>query len=174
MAVVDQYVDTTYINSAGAVITPQQAVRIGSIPKFIFSNTAVAAGDDDGSVYRIAKAVNADALLWDIKIATTAITLGSDYDLGLYLTDLGAVVIKDVFMDGQTMANAVDFGGATVLDGMDNVAPADYCKALWEYANHSMTAIPVTKKPCYDIAFTANTVGTAAGTISTKIELVNP
>lgn len=174
MAVVDVYTETTYINSSGGVIKPEPAIKVGSRIVCALNHVAIAAADDDGSVYRFIKGLDSDVQLYDIKIATTAITAGSDYDLGLYLTDLGAVVIKDVFMDGQTMANAVDFGGATVLDGMDNVAPADYGKTLWEYAGHSMTAIPVTKKPAYDLALTANTVGTAAGTISIKTEYINP
>lgn len=174
MAVVDVYADTVAFDASGNLIQPQRPIRVGSQLKVALSQISIAAADDDGSVYRFLKSLTADVQMYDIKVATTAITDGTDYDIGLYLTDKGAVVAVDVFMSAQTLASAVDFGGATVLDGMDNVTPANYGKTLWEYAAHSMTAIPVTKKHAYDVALTGQTVGSVAGTVSIKSEFVTP
>lgn len=175
MAVRDYYVDAVNINSAGALINSQPTVKAnGSVLRTAYTTFETLTTDDDGSVFRLFKALPATLILLDVKIACDAITAGTDWDLGLYLTDLGAVVIKDVFMDGQTLATAVDFGGATVLDGMDNIDIANYGRALWEHAGHSQTAIPATARPAYDLCLTANTVGSAAGTVSVKIEYVLP
>lgn len=171
MAVQNKYVDTTNRAANGAMIYPQKALSsVGVEAKLIFVTFEVAAADDDTSVFRLATLVNS-AVLQDIAVACDAITAGTDWDLGLYrpLYMDGLEVDKDVFMDGQSLASAVDFGYATALDGMDNVNIDSYGKALWEHAGHSITAIPVTALPEYDIAYTANTIGTAAGTVSTRI-----
>ena len=118
---------------------------------------AVAAADDNGSVYRLFKAVPSELIPLRIDIQTTAITGGTDYDLGLYNTDLGTVVDADCLMDGQTMATA-----AKNLDGLGIVAAADAMLPLWDLAAGVTLA---SKKGSYDIALTANTVGTADGTI---------
>lgn len=118
----------------------------------------VAAADDNNSVYRLFKAVPSDLIPLRIDIQTTAITGGTDYDLGLYETDLGAAVDADALMDGQTMATA-----SKALDGLKDVAAADALKRLWELVSPALTV--KTKKAAYDLALTANTVGSAAGTI---------
>jgi hypothetical protein len=78
----------------------------------------------------------------------------------LYQVGVGsAEVDKDVLMNGQTMASALTRATGQGLGlsavGIDNVG-----KTLAELSGQ---ANPGTS---YDIALTANTVGTAAGTIS--------
>jgi len=153
MAVENKYVNAEIVagklalpasSGAGQIICARQTV-------------AVAAADDDGSVYRVFKAVPSDLIPLRIDIQTTTITAGTDYDLGLYQTDLGAVVDADCFMDGQTMATA-----AKNLDGLAAVAAADAMLPLWDLA---VGVTPANKKSSYVIGLTANTVGSANGTI---------
>jgi hypothetical protein len=65
-------------------------------------------------------------------------------------------------MAGQTLATAVDFGFDTCIDGMDAVAIENYGRKLYEHGGHTVT----TKLESYDLALTANTIGSAAGTVS--------
>lgn len=120
---------------------------------------SVAASNDDGSVYRLFPDVPANLVPINICIQNEAITSGSDYDLGLYEVNNGAVVDKDILADGLDMSSA-----RTV--------------ATWN--NAGLTSVPITQatsktlatlsaqtnpSASYDIALTANTVGSAAGVI---------
>ncbi len=161
MAVVDKYTDTKFTGniltgdllSAGNAAANQLFVAIATFE--------VAAADDDGSVYRVFKNINPSLIPTQIGISCDAITNGTDWDLGLYKPDLGAVVDKDCLMDGQTLASAAKLGlGA--LNGMGGVDVADINKRLFEHAGATIS----TRPEAYDMALTANTVGTAAGTVS--------
>lgn len=161
MAVVNAYTGT---NTAigGSTSTGTGTLLDGSAGGNIVSGVAlaiVAAADDDTSVYRLTRVLSSWVPL-DITVQTTAITGGTDYDLGCYkistAATTGAVVDKDILMDGQTMATA-----SLVLNGMGAVTADLRGKALWELAG--LTADPQLE---YDLALTANTVGTAAGTIA--------
>lgn len=121
-----------------------------------------AAADDDGSVYRFVR-LPSNAVLHSIGIYNDAITSGTDYDLGLYRTaaDGGAVVDKDIFVDGASMATA----RVTALDGLFHTNDiANIEKKLYEL-------VPLTTDPQinYDLCLTANTVGSAAGTLTIKV-----
>lgn len=126
------------------------------------NNIAVAAADDDGSVYRFAKAVPASTVILQCLVENDAITLGTDYDIGIYKTDLGAVVDKDIIADG------VDLSSASTVPVERYTAPAIELKyrPLYELAGHTED----TKLASYDLAVTANTVGSAAGDI--RVHLV--
>lgn len=140
------------INSSGAQIKVMQATF------------EVAAADDDGSVYRLFKAVPADVIPVKIEVGCDAITGGTDWDLGFYDTldrNAGAVVDKDNLMDGQTLASASNMA----LNGLGIVDVANIDKKIWELAGHTAA----TKRKSYDICLTANTVGTAAGTVSVRM-----
>ena len=92
-----------------------------------------------------------------------AISAGTDYELGLYDRNLGAVVSKGLFMTGQTLASA-----SRVLNGLAAVDIADIGakKSLAEL----LSLTPSTAKPAYDITLTGDTVGTAAGTVTVILE----
>lgn len=122
---------------------------------------AVAAADDDGSVYRVARAPSS-ARYYGVQITNSAITSGTDYDLGLYRTakDGGAVVVKDCLVDGRTMASAV-----ATPTGLPLTSYLSFGKRLWEIAG--LAADPQCD---FDICWTANTVGSADGTIVTQVE----
>lgn len=130
---------------------------------------AVAAADDDTSKY-VVGIIPSNLKLSDIDIHCTAITGGTDYDLGLYDIDytsstlIGTVVDADCFMDGQTMATASGSdSGVAKLSGLSIITTANRGKYVWEYAGAS-----VDPGKDYLLVYTANTVGTAAGTIYTQ------
>lgn len=161
-------VENKYVNANIVAGKPAMAIQSGGAEVKVFSETfEIAAADDDGSIYRVFKDVPSDLIPVKIEVGCDAITGGTDYDLGFYDVEgynAGAVVDKDNLMDGQTLATASNFG----LNGMGAVDVANCCKRFWELAGHTVT----TKRKAYDICLTANTVGTAAGTVSIKMYCV--
>lgn len=159
MAVVDKYTDSKIVgNSVDKLLTAANSAS-ADLFNAIFT-FEVAAGDDDGSVYRIIKNISPNLIPVRFEIYSDSITNGTDWDLGLYNPNLGAVIIKDVFMNGQTFATANALG--TPFGGLAAVDIANINKRIFEHAGHTIS----TKLEAYDLAFTANTVGTVAGTVS--------
>jgi hypothetical protein len=144
-------VENKYVDSNLAAGTFADASYNGGI-RFVKGTFEVAAADDDASIYRLAR-INSSEVLLRATLMCDAITGGTDYDLGLYevttAAGSGAVVDKDLFMDGQTFASATK-----TIDGLNSTTLRDSGKS-------------------YDIALTANTVGTAAGTITYFLEIAN-
>ena len=156
MAVEDKYVDADLAagkKSVSLVTSGQKVVEL-------VATEEIAAADDDGSVYRFFKSVPSTYVPTEITIMTDGITGGTDYDLGLYEVGAGeAVVDKDVLMDGQTMASALTRASGHQL-GLQTVDIANAGQTLGELSGQTNV------DGSYDIALTANTVGTAAGTIT--------
>ncbi len=127
-----------------------------------------AAADDDGSVYRLIKGLPSTLVPKRIVFLTDAITSGTDWDLGIYETDLGAVIDKDLLMDGQTFATALTelTGGV----GLKDVDAANRGKMLYELNGETAK----DHRASYDLCLTANTVGSAAGTITWIAEFLIP
>ena len=157
MAVQDKYVNTELI--AGKLA---QNVEIrGSDTLTLVTSFEVAAADDDTSVFRIAQGLSPNLILTDVKVLNDAITAGDDWDLGLYEVGVsGTVIDKDCYADGLDLSSAHIHGAA--LDGLVSLAIENTSKMLFEVGGHTLA----TKKSGYDLALTANTVGTAAGTIT--------
>lgn len=156
MAVENKYAEANLAADKKA----KAALSMGAETITIIATEEIAAADDDGSVYRLFKSVPANYIPVEITIATDGITGATDYDLGIYKVGVGAAVVdKDVLMDGQTMASALTRATGHQL-GLAAVNIADAGKTLAEL---SAQANPDNS---YDIALTANTVGTAAGTIT--------
>lgn len=133
---------------------------------FVYNTFEIAAADDDTSVFRTFAGLGYNVIPLMILVACDEITAGTDWDVGLYDTSLGAVIDKDVFADGLDLSTAVaSLNPKTALDGMSAVAIENYGKRLYEHAGHTAA----TRRNTYDIALTANTIGTAAGTISTML-----
>lgn len=155
MAVEDKYVDANIVAGkvASAIVT-----GTGTRTVTMVATVAVAAADDDGSVYRVFNDIPSSFVPVNICIQNTAITSGTDYDLGIYKPNGGAVVDKDILMDGQTMASAVTvatwnnagMGALTLSNGLQSLGTLS-----------AQTDVDSS----YDLALTANTVGSAAGTI---------
>jgi hypothetical protein len=159
MAVEDKYVDADL--AAGKLA--KGALSQGAETITVVATVEIAAGDDDDSVYRLFKSVPSTYVPVEITIATDGITGGTDYDLGLYEVGVGKdVVDADILMDGQTMASALTRATGHQL-GLQTVDIANIGKTLGELAVIGAASEAIES---YDIALTANTVGTAAGTIS--------
>lgn len=154
MAVVDQYVDADL--EAGKLASA--LFSYGAETTVVRATVAVAAADDDTSVYRCFAGVPSSHVPISIQINNSAVTGGTDYDLGLYKGNGGVVVEVDILADGLSMASARTVATANNV-GMTDVPIASLGSSLGELS--AQTDIDAN----YDIALTANTVGTAAGTI---------
>lgn len=160
MAVENKY---TNDNNAAGKLSKSVYGGVGSNLVVMVATEEIAAADDDGSVYRLFKSVPSSYIPVEISIMSDGITGGSDYDLGLYEVGAGAAVVdKDILMDGQTMASALTRASGHQL-GLQTVAIENVGKTLGELA---VIGAATEEIAAYDIALTANTVGTAAGTIS--------
>jgi len=155
MAVENKYVGT--LAAAGKL--DKAALTAGDKIVVMVKTEEIAVADDDGSVYRFFKGVPSNLIPIEITIACDAITNGTDYDLGLYKTELGAVVTKDVLMNGQTLASALTRATGHQL----GLAAVDIANAEKTLAVLSAQTDP---DQAYDICLTANTVGSAAGTVT--------
>jgi hypothetical protein len=156
MAVENKYVDSSFVAGKKA---PAYTVGSGGDSFSLVATFEVAVADDDGSIYRIFPNVPANAILTELSIACDAITNGTDWDAGLYKTNSGAVITKDVFMNGQTLASALTRATGHQLGlGALNV----------DAVKSTLATLSGQTNPdeAYDIALTANTVGSAAGTVS--------
>jgi hypothetical protein len=156
MAVEDKYVGA--LTAAGKL--EKAALVCGGQLITMVATEETAAADDDGSVYRLFKSVPSNLIPVEITVMTDGITGMTDTDLGLYKVGVGgAVVDKDVLMDGQTLASALTRATGHQL-GLANVNIADLGKTL---ATLSAQTDPDLS---YDICLTANTVGSGAATFS--------
>lgn len=163
MAVENKYVDAELV--AGNRANPSRTTP-GSIWGTIVTFETEAA-NDDGSVFRLLKGLNPDLIPLEIEIINDAITGMTDVDLGLYETTGedgvdGPEVDKDVFLAGADIASGNAAGSPQ--EGLANVDLADRQKKIYELAGHTLG----TRKPQYDIALTANTMGSGAATITVK------
>ncbi len=120
----------------------------------------VAAADDNNSVYRFFR-LRSDWSIHSIKIWNDVIAVGTDYDLGLYEIDGGAVKLVNAYADALSMAAAL--AGAEQAFEQRDVDKVE--NKVWQDAGDAKD--PVKE---YDMALTGVVVGTAAGTISIVIE----
>lgn len=161
MAVENKYVNADIVAGIkGKAVEVHGAKLVTQIVTF-----EVAAADDNNSIYRIFKNIPASAVIRDIEILNDVITLGSDYNLGLYRnTERGGAVISDnVFADAITFVSARIHGAG--ISGLTAVDIANAGQTVFEHAGDTLD----TRELGYDIAFTAIVVGTSAGTITVKL-----
>lgn len=132
----------------------------------------VAAADEDGSVYRFVR-VHSSWRPSRLTLFNDAIAGATDYDLGLYYTDgdwRRFNSTKDKFIDVNCFADGIDLTiaspvGFECLFQSNDIA--NIGKTFWEIGG--LTADPGI---FMDICITANTVGTAAGTLSLAAQYV--
>ena len=160
-------VEDKYINADVVAGIPAKAVEFsGDDEKYVTTTFEVAAADDDDSVYRIAK-LAATAVISNIVVTNDAITGGTDWDLGIYDVlngpNSGAVKDADKLADGLDLSSARAEGSG--ISGLSAVPLADAQKPLYLLAGDTASDHPGQ----YDIAWIANTVGSAAGTVTVKI-----
>jgi len=160
MAVENKYINADLANDKiGAAVFTAGDKTVVMVATF-----EVAVADDDLSVFRLWKSVNPELIPVRIEVYNDAMTSSSDWDLGFYETTVpgttGAVIDKD------KLANTMDLssgnGRSSPIDGLENLNISEVNERIWELAGQTIT----TKKRGYDIALTANTVGSAIGTVS--------
>lgn len=157
----------TAADNAGSYSTsanPFTSARIsGDKVQRKLATVAVASGDDDGSVYRMFR-VKSNFVISSLKKFSTALTSGTDWDLGIYETEEngGAAVDADVFADGVSLASADATGTELRFNDSATAGVGTIEKALWELLP-GLTEDPNKE---YDLCFTANTVGAADGAVS--------
>lgn len=163
MAVENKYVDASIVagKKAASAATGSGAEIVAFAVTF-----EVAAADDDGSVYRIIKGIPSSLIPYQVTVCCDAITGGTSYDIGIYKTDTGAVINKNVLMSAQTLATALTRATGHQL-GLGNVNV--------DAAGRSLASLSAQTNPdeAYDLAVTANTVGTAAGTVTVIAEFLS-
>lgn len=156
MAVEDKYVDADIV--AGKL--PKTVAALGTKVFAVASTVEIAAGDDDGSTYRLFKGVPSSYIPLEVTVMSDGVTGGTDYDLGLYEVGVGGdAVDADVLMDGQTLASALTRATGHQL-GLGAVDIADAGSTLGELSGETDVSAS------YDVVLTGNTVGTAGGTVT--------
>ena len=125
----------------------------------------VAAADDDNSVYRIAR-VPSNARVTSLKLNNAAITGSSAWIAGFY--DTAAVNSGAIIGSGNQLMTTKDISaGLTVPTECLTVTAANSEKRVWE-----LLGLSSDPNKQYDICLTANTVGSAAGTVGCRIQYV--
>lgn len=163
MAVEDKYI-LPYASGLYSSTRPEKTLHAHGAESFWLYNTfEVAAADDNGSKYRVFKNLDANLIPIIIAVGNDAITAGTGYDVGLYRPNGGAALDDDCFAATLDMSvAAASMNPKTAKDGMAAVAIENYGRRLFEHAGHTIS----NKLNAYDLVLTADTVGTAAGTIS--------
>jgi len=160
MAVVDIYTDA--LLEAGKLTTSTFAE--GGHPFTIVAIAEPANADDDGSVFRLAKALNPDLIPVKFELYNdTGMTGSIDWELGFYETSVDGV--DGIAIDIDALLGTTDLSSAnargSAVDALGAVDLADGQKRLYELAGDTQA----NKRLGYDIALTANDIGTVGGTI---------
>lgn len=157
MAVENKWVDS--LVEAGKKANPGN-VMPGKL--FGFACTfEVAAADSDGSIFKLAK-LNANLIPLQIKVNADASLGTSAFDLGLY-KESGVVADKDLFMADVDLTAGAVMGSE--VDGLTNLGVENVGKKLYELLGLTDAT---RAEDSYVLAFTADTAGGAAGTISIR------
>ena len=158
-------VENKYINTAlEANKKANAAFSEGAKMVCIVSTFEVAAADTDASVYRLVKSINPDLIPVKIEWFNDSITGATDYELGFYEPTVDGVLGAAIDIDALLGTTDINGGNArgSAVDALGAVDLADSQKRIYELAGDSFA----NKKSGYDIAVTANTGGSAAGTIT--------
>jgi len=145
-------------NADSSPIVPSYPFETNGMVRSSTGHIAKVAGDTNDSVFRLVR-LPSNARLIGRTLKNDALTGATDCDIGLYETNDGAVVEKDLLEDGISLASA-----GSAFAPFAQIAPEDAAKRLWELAGE-------TEDPGgeYDVALTGNTFGTAAGDIRLEV-----
>ncbi len=136
------------------------------------ATVAVLAADDDTSVYRFFRVKSTDSIK-SLRLSHDSITSGSDYDCGLHQTAAngGAVLDADLYADGFTVAVACPsvphvVATAPYLELRFGDATTSNINDINNQVFDDAGLTQATAADEYDLTFTANTVGSAAGDLT--------
>jgi hypothetical protein len=152
MAVVDLYSQTDLEAGNGKKFPSLNG--LGTQTFTAVGTAVIVAADDNGSVYRVIPNMPSNAVPINICIHHGTITNGTDYDLGLYKVNSGAVVDKDILADGLDLstARAISTWNNAGMTSLDIVNGTQTLAALSAQTDPDAS---------YDICLTANAVGSA-------------
>jgi len=163
-------VENKYVNAdiAAGELAPTRFSQ-GTKAITVIQTFEVAAADSDASVYRVFANLPSTLVPIDLKVLNDAMTGSTDWDFGLYEPGVGgAEVSKALLADGLDLSSGHVV--TTALGGLSNVNISDLGKPLWELAGKTIQ----NRQASYDLAATANTVGSAAGTVTVIGTFLNP
>lgn len=120
----------------------------------------VAAADDDGSIFKLGK-VGANMIPLQLLLNCDAITGFTSADLGFYREN-GDAADVNVLMAAHDINAGAAIGSE--IDGLHDMGIENIGKKVYELLGKTLA----TKDDAYVLALTANTIGTAAGTISVR------
>lgn len=151
----------TYLTNGDKGLNTKQAAN----ETILIESFEVAADDGNGDTF-VVGIISGNDRPSDIRVFNDAITAGTDYDLGVYLWDaesrtLGAAVDADLFADGLNLSSATDATFALSAPDIANIGKTVH--ELLEAASITTNA----NEDQYALVWTGNTVGSAAGTITT-------
>ena len=172
MAVENKYVNA--LIAAGKIA--ESAYVSGARTITCVATEELAAGDDALSVYRFFKGLNPNLIPIMIRIyADDAVVAATDVDVGLYETDLGAVVNReclgatiDLTPAGGLLRGGGVAGSDEYADGLNAVDIADLTNKLYEHAGHTVS----NYKQGYDLALTVVSDTTTGGTITVIAQFI--
>lgn len=166
MAVEDKYVHPNVVTSTDKVSESVDSIWAkGKKVMVAHASFAVAAADDDTSIYRLFRDLSPSIQIQQMWVGNAAITGGTSYALRIYESGVGKAIVS-----GSTnLSGVMDLSTAhatlapgTALNGLAGLALTDFNKKLFELAGHT----EVTKKKSYDIALLATTAGSGAGQVN--------
>jgi hypothetical protein len=157
MAVEDKYVDTAL--AAGNF--GDRKTKGGGETTYLSQVVAIAAGDDDGSVYRLFTVTDGaiPVLANSIAKISTAITGGTGYTIGVYERGVGGAAV-----DADLLMTTTSFTSTGNKDAVVAVTATNVGKPIWELLGGTESA-----GKQYDVCLVGATVGTAAGTVGVQI-----
>jgi len=141
---------------------------MGGVLREQVSTVEIAAGDDNNSVFRMAR-VHSSWRISQLTVFCDAVTCGTSFSLGLYRTaeDGGAVVNVNCYADAAALTSASLVGTEMLFEAGSDKAVEHLVQSVWQDAG--LTADPGV---WYDIAFIGLAVGTSASTISLRTRYV--
>ena len=152
-------------NADATPMVRSSRVLIGAPVLCAVATLAVAAADDNDSVYRFVR-LPSNAVVLKIDLFNDAITSGTDFDVGIYQTAANGGALVNV----NTFADAVDLSSARVapLD-ITHEAGGDDAIELAEKKLYELLSIATDPQREYDLCMTGVAVGSAAGDITLKV-----
>lgn len=173
MAVLDKYVDASLV--AGKLLAGATSTQ-GSRLLGVSTTFAVAAADDDGSIFRVIPNIPATAVLRSLRISCDALTGSTAWNVGLYKPGVGNGVAKTsggsslVALLASGLNLSAGYSRILGLDGLSAVSIADCTKSLWELGSQLINS----RDQAFDIALTATTIGSGAGNVLVNAEFYFP
>lgn len=160
MAVRNEYVDS---NLAVAVDKKADSLALAACGLYVgISTFEIAAADDNASIFRLFKGIDPHLIPVSLRVACDALTGCNDVDFGFYdsLAEGGLEIDKDILADGIDIS--AGYSRILALDALVTVDIANAKKRIFELCTHTLS----TRRISYDLAMTANTIGSGAGTVT--------